>query len=148
MNKERMVQKMRKELAEHFDKRNEYILDKIFEGNIIILGPGNLIKHLTDIENLKIEALKFEDKLTGYIDKNGKEFHTLYFAEKNEYMKKFLIKTSKRSDLDIDNYVGFSIYNDKNNKYGILSYDLDDGFDRSKVKNIIEYVLQPGVGYT
>lgn len=135
------LKKIKKELEEHFDKRNEYILDKIFQGNIIILGPENLIKYLTEIKNLKIEAMKFEDKLTGYKFRDGKEFHTLYFAEKNEDLRNFLIGVSGDADINIDAIAGFSIFNDED-KYGILSYDLkDDEFNRQNVKKVIEYVL-------
>lgn len=142
---ERMMQvklkKIKKELEEHFDKRNEYILDKIFQGNIIILGPENLIKYLTEIKNLKIEAMRFEDKLTGYKFRDTKEFHTLYFAEKNEYLRDFLIGASGEPDINIDTIVGFSIFNDKDS-YGILSYDLkEEEFNRDNVKKVIEYVL-------
>lgn len=147
MYSERMMQnrlkKIKKELEEHFDKRNGYILDKIFQGNIIILGPEDLIKHLIGVKNLKIEVMRFEDKLTGYMFKDGKEFHTLHFAEKNEDLRKFLIDASRRPDINIDKIAGFSIFNDKNTgNYGILSYDLkDEEFNRHNVKKAIEYVL-------
>lgn len=147
MYSERMMQnrlkKMKKELEEHFDKRNEYILDKIFDGNMIILGPEDIIRHLIEDKNLKIDTFRFEGKLTGYIFKDEKEFHTLYLVEKNEDLKKFLTDASKKPDIDIDTIVGFSIFNDKDKgNYGILSYDLKDKeFNRDNVKNVIEYVL-------
>lgn len=149
MYSERMMQtrlkKIKKELEEHFNKRNEYILDKIFQGNIIILGPEDLIKHLTEVKNLKIEAVRFEGKLTGYMFKDGKEFHTLYLAEKNEDLKKFLIDVSKNTDISPDTFVGFSIFNDKDadtGNYGILAYDLKDNeFSKDNVKKAIEKVL-------
>lgn len=130
-------------MEEHFDKRNEYILDKIFQGNIIILGPENLIKLLKEEKNLKIEIMRFEDKFAGYMFKDGKEFHTLYFAEKDEDLRQFLIDTSRMPDINIDKIAGFTIFNDKDtNKYGILSYDLkDEEFNRHNVKKAIEYVL-------
>lgn len=83
------LKKIKKELDKHFDKRNEHILDKIYEGNIIILGPENIIKRLKEVNNLKIEEMRFEDKLTGYVFKDAKEFHTLYITEKNEDLRKF-----------------------------------------------------------
>lgn len=147
MYSERMMQnrlkKMKKELEEHFDKRNEYMLDKIFEGNIIILGPEDLIKHLTEDNNLKIDAFRFEGKLTGYMFNDGKEFHTLYLAEKNEDLKKFLIDVSKNTDISTDTFAGLSIFNDKDTgNYGILAYDLKDKeFSRDNVKKAIEKVL-------
>lgn len=142
------LKKMKKELEEHFDKRNEYILDKIFQGNIIVLGPENLIKYLLE-QNLKIEAMRFEGKLTGYMYKDRNEFHTLYFAEKNEDLKKFLGKSSGNSDINIDTVVEFSIFNDKDTvNFGISLYDMrrikelkDKEFNRENVKKIIEDVL-------
>lgn len=137
------MKKIKKELDKHFDKRNEYILDKIFQGNIIILGPENIIKRLKEVNNLKICEMRFEDKLTGYVFKDAKEFHTLYIAEKNEDLRKFLTYVSGRQDISMETIAGFSIFNDKDiGKYGILSYDLkDEEFNRQNVKNVIEYVL-------
>jgi hypothetical protein len=150
MYTERMAQhrlkKIKKEFVEHFDKRNEYIIDKIFQGNIIVMGPENLIKYLSD-QNIKIEAMRYEDKLTGYIYVDRNEFHTLYLAEKNEDLKKFLAKVSRDHDINIDAVVGFSIFNDKDS-YGISLYDMkrikelkDKEYNRDNVKKIIEHVL-------
>lgn len=135
------LKKIKKELEEHFDKRNEHILDNIFEGKIIILGPENLIKSLVE-KNVKIEEMRFEDKLTGYMFKEGRnEFHTLYLAEKDEDLRKFLIGASGDHDISLDKLVGFSIFNDDTN-YGILYYDLKyEEYSRSNVKKMIERVL-------
>lgn len=118
-------------------------MDKIFQGNIIILCPKDIIKYLTEVNNLKIEEMRFEGKLTGYIFGDTKEFHTLYFAEKNEDLRQFLVNASGGSDVSIETIAGFSIFNDKDvGKYGILSYDLkEEEFHRQNVKNVIERVL-------
>jgi hypothetical protein len=147
MKNERITQyrlkKAQKELEEHFDRRNEYILDKIFQGNVIILGPEDLIKRLIEVNNIQMEVMRFEDQLTGYAFNNTEEFHTLYFAEKNEDLRRFLVESSGRQDINIGIIAGFSIFHNRNaSEYGISSYDLkDEEFNRDSVKKVIEWVL-------
>lgn len=140
MYSDRMMQnilkKGKKELEEYTDKRDNYITDRILEGKSIILGPKDLIAYLENVENFKIEVFKFEDRFVGFMFKDGKEFHTLYLADRDENFERFFTRVAKCST---DNFIGFSIYH-QGEKQGILGYDVKK-FDRDSIKETLKMLF-------
>lgn len=140
MNKLR-IQKKKVEVI--LNRRNEFIVDKIFQGNIYVAGIVELVENISKNNNFITQIAIFEGSRIGLNFKN-KEFHTLHFLEKNDNLKSFILRCDESfEDEKYDKLVGIILYEDKiTDGFGIISVGFTkEEFNRENVKKTLENIF-------
>lgn len=140
MNKMR-IQKKKVEVI--LNRRNEFIVDKIFQDNIYVAGTVELVENISMENNLYSQIAIFEGSRIGLNFKN-KEFHTLHFLEKNENLKNFIMRCGEAvDDGKYDKLVGIILYEDKiTDSFGLIAVGFTkEEFSRENVKKTLENVF-------
>jgi hypothetical protein len=137
------AKRAKKRLEEILDRKNEFIVDKIFQNQIFVLGTVKLIDKISNENELNAQVAIHENSRIEFNYQN-KEFHTLYFIEKNEKLKNFIILQDDFADhTDFDELVGIVINEDKlTDGFGLVAMCLPrEGFNRKTVKGILENIF-------
>lgn len=127
------------------NRRNEFIVDKIFQGNMYVAGTVELIEKMSTDYCFNTQIAIFEGSRIGLNFKN-KEFHTLHFSEKNENLKNFIMSCGDSFDNGKEKYdklVGIILYEDKvTDSFGMVAVGFgEEEFSRENVKKTLENVF-------
>jgi hypothetical protein len=145
MNRE-MISKTRiakKKVENILNRRNEFIVDNIFQGKIYISGTVELVEEISRGNKLNTQIAVFEESRIGLNFKN-KEFHTLHFVEKDENLKNFIMRCDDSfEDSMFDKLVGIIIYDNKiTDGFGVIAVGFTkEEFTRKNVRKTLENIF-------